>query len=166
MKTDNELDRDIEALLGVEPPPEFLARVRARIAHTPEPGTWRFRWLFAGAAALAAAVVAVHLISPAHEPARVEVAAEAPIIPERVAERPPVVVAPAVRPVNIRKTEPRQPELLIAASETAALRRILNGPLVQLPAGFLEPAAEIEIQPLADPTPITIEPIKITDADD
>jgi RNA polymerase sigma factor (sigma-70 family) len=47
--------------------------------------------------------------------------------------------------VRLRKTERRQPGLLIAASETAALRRFLNGPLVQLPAGFSEPAA-MELQ--------------------
>ena len=39
--TDVELDRDIEAALAIEPSPEFLARVRTRVAAEPEPSRWR-----------------------------------------------------------------------------------------------------------------------------
>ena len=35
--TDASLDREIESLLAVEPSPEFLARVRTRVAQEPEP---------------------------------------------------------------------------------------------------------------------------------
>jgi hypothetical protein len=38
---DAQLDRELEAALGVEPSPEFLARVRTRIAAEPEPPRWR-----------------------------------------------------------------------------------------------------------------------------
>jgi hypothetical protein len=56
---DDSLDREIESLLAVEPSPEFVARVRTRVAAEPEPGGWRVSWMLASAAAIAAVVVAV-----------------------------------------------------------------------------------------------------------
>lgn len=38
---DSQLDRELESALGVEPSPEFLARVRTRIAAEPEMSVWR-----------------------------------------------------------------------------------------------------------------------------
>lgn len=54
-----DLDREIESLLSVEPSPEFLARVRARVAAEPKPGRWRAPWMLAFSAATAAVVVGV-----------------------------------------------------------------------------------------------------------
>ena len=48
--SDASLDRAIGSLLGVEPSPEFLARVRARVAKEQEPSSWRTSWMFATAA--------------------------------------------------------------------------------------------------------------------
>jgi hypothetical protein len=39
--TDSALAREVESALGIEPSPEFLARVRTRIANEPEPSPWR-----------------------------------------------------------------------------------------------------------------------------
>jgi hypothetical protein len=39
--TDSELDRELGSALGVDPSPEFLARVRTRIASEPEALPWR-----------------------------------------------------------------------------------------------------------------------------
>ena len=39
--TDSQLDRELESALGVEPSPEFLARVRTRIASEPDLSAWR-----------------------------------------------------------------------------------------------------------------------------
>jgi hypothetical protein len=39
--TESQLDRDLETALGIEPSPEFLARVRTRVAAEPEPSRWR-----------------------------------------------------------------------------------------------------------------------------
>lgn len=44
------LDREIERLLAVEPSPEFVARVRQRIALEPQPGPSWFSWRLAVAA--------------------------------------------------------------------------------------------------------------------
>ena len=58
--SDAAFDREIESLLGAEPSPEFVARVRARVADEPVPGGWR-PWMLAmaGAVALATAVLIV-----------------------------------------------------------------------------------------------------------
>jgi hypothetical protein len=39
--SDSQLDRELESALGVEPSPEFLARVRTRVAGEPEVSLWR-----------------------------------------------------------------------------------------------------------------------------
>jgi hypothetical protein len=39
--TDSQLDRELDAALGIEPSPEFLARVRTRVGAEPGPSTWR-----------------------------------------------------------------------------------------------------------------------------
>ena len=65
--TDRALDQQIEDLLAVEPAPEFVATVRARVAAEPAPGGWRFGWwpLAVGAPAAAAIVLVVTLARPA-----------------------------------------------------------------------------------------------------
>jgi hypothetical protein len=67
--TDAALDRDLQALLAVEPSPEFLAQVRTRIASEPEPRAWWLSWKRAGAVAAAAIVaIAVYLGGPRAQP--------------------------------------------------------------------------------------------------
>ena len=39
--TDSRLERELESALGIEPSPEFVARVRTRIAGEPEVSMWR-----------------------------------------------------------------------------------------------------------------------------
>ena len=59
---DDALDRELEAALTVEPSPDFLARVRARVAVEPPPTIWGSRWMLpaaAGAIATVALVIAV-----------------------------------------------------------------------------------------------------------
>ena len=63
--TDEAFDRDLMRALAVDPSPEFLARVRTRIANEPEPGMWRIDrrgslrpWR------VAAAVVAAVVVDP------------------------------------------------------------------------------------------------------
>ena len=56
---ESSLDREIESMMAVEPSPQFVARVRARVAQEPEPGRWRASWLFAPAGAVAIVIVAV-----------------------------------------------------------------------------------------------------------
>ena len=46
--SDSQLDRELGAALGVEPSPEFLARVRMKVATGPEPSTWRIAIVASG----------------------------------------------------------------------------------------------------------------------
>ena len=55
--TDESLDREIHALLAAEPSPEFVARVRARVAQEPQPGRWRAALMLAVPTAVAGIVV-------------------------------------------------------------------------------------------------------------
>ena len=60
--TDSQLDRELEMALGVEPSPEFTARVRTLIATEPQPSPWRLAsWGRAVAPVAAAAVVGILL---------------------------------------------------------------------------------------------------------
>jgi hypothetical protein len=67
-----DIDRELAAALAIDPSPEFLARVRMRIAAEPEPlPSWRASWMMAGAAAMAVAAVvaiAVAQMSPPGDP--------------------------------------------------------------------------------------------------
>jgi hypothetical protein len=168
---DNALDADIQALLAVEPSPEFVARVRARIEHTPRPSRLTLHSTFAVAGALAAVVMVLGvMLLPIREANPVEKPTVARIAAEREVEpAPAVVMTSPIRPKIATKAAVRRPraELVIAANEAAALRRLLNGPLLELPAGVSVPAtmelqlSEIEIPPLGVPAPITIEPIEM-----
>ena len=61
--TDETLEKDIEAALGVDPSPEFLPRIRARIANERMQEGWfssvSWRWARVAAVVTAVAVIAV-----------------------------------------------------------------------------------------------------------
>jgi hypothetical protein len=73
LPNDSTLERELETIVAVDPSPEFLARVRTRIAQEPAPSSWRWSlgrrslgeggWGFALAGAAAAMVLAVVLAS-------------------------------------------------------------------------------------------------------
>lgn len=64
--TDGDIDRALAAALAVEPSPEFLARVRMRVASDPEPSDWRFSWVFAAGACTIAIAIAVTMLQMNH----------------------------------------------------------------------------------------------------
>ncbi len=168
-KLDAALDREIEALFAVEPGPEFLPRVRARIARTPAPSPWRLRWILPISVAMAASVVLALLLFQSREAARIEtpppqVAVSASPVRPGTADVPsPIVSSPSPK----AKALQQQPAMFVAPNEAAALRRLLEGPLVRFPGGLPESPAvqseisEIEIKPLATPMPIVIAPIEL-----
>jgi len=62
--TDAALEREIEAALAVDPSPEFVAKIRARVASEPAPASWwHLRWPVLATAAVAAVVVAMVALS-------------------------------------------------------------------------------------------------------
>jgi hypothetical protein len=57
--TDSQLVRELEVALGIEPSPEFLARVRSRVAAEPGPPRWRLSFEPMWGVALVGIVLAV-----------------------------------------------------------------------------------------------------------
>lgn len=122
-RADTVRDREIEALLAVDPSPEFLARVRVRVAAEPEPGRWRFGWwsLAAGAAAVGAILVAVAVLRPGQPEERdARVADVAPVADAVVS--PPTVTSP-----------PASEDAVVAAPPMPAPEPILADPVVTAP---------------------------------
>jgi hypothetical protein len=65
--TEATIDREIQAALTVDPSPEFLARVRTRIAAEPFGATTWLPWKLVAAAVMAAIVAAVVVMSRPQE---------------------------------------------------------------------------------------------------
>ena len=151
---DAALDREIERALAVNPSPEFVARVRTRIAEEPSPASRGFGWLFAGVATVAAAaalVLAVRMASSTRPPAT------APLLTSRSIGS--AVVVPAVVPATqslvsgvSRTAATRTPEPLFDVRETMALQRLI--------ASVRD--ARVDLSPLLNdpmPAPMTLQPI-------
>jgi len=147
--SDAALDRDLRSMLAVEPPPEFGARVRARLASESDRSPWwRSTWTFAASALAIAAMVLVAMVAPRMVPrgeraytpgtpsrplvsggqaaadARVPKPAsgrDARFSPDRAAVSQNAAGA-AVRPAPVRTAAPREPEVLVDPREAAALR--------------------------------------------
>ena len=121
---DETLEKDIEAALGVDPFPEFLPRIRARIANERMQEGWfwsvSWRWARVAAVVTAVAVIAVWTLrDPSRAPRDahimdtppvesttppVEPALAAPALTASSAESPKPVSAPAVRAVRSTRT--------------------------------------------------------------
>ena len=147
--SDEMLEREIEAALGVEPSPEFLPRVRARIGseRVHDGWLWSASWRWAGAVAVVAAVAIIGVwrlrdsspASPAPQEVRITPPVETTtpsIEPERQAaalvasgaETPKSVSVPLVRTV---RAEPHPEvvapfEVVIAPEEAAALKQLFT----------------------------------------
>jgi hypothetical protein len=188
---DDLLEREIEAALDVDPSPEFLARVRTRVARERMEENWA--WLAAGRwAAAALAMVAVVVVG-------LRIARErAPVTPEvppasasRHAEpgpRDPGIAAPADLEPRIPKPEsapgviassneskpviqardvhaPQPPlaeaELLISQDEAAALRQLFTAIANRHFETAALPDLEAALQPPAEIKAIVVEPISL-----
>ena len=168
--SDDALEREIEAALGVDPSPEFLPRVRARIANERMREGWMSLtpWRSAGAVVVVAMVVVAGVWSlrePATAPREARIAppieSTAPAIEPT---RPAPVTAPVVRAVH---TTPRPEvvtpfEVVIAPDEAMALRQLFTA----IGNRRLEAAALPDLQSaLRPPAPIeeiVLEPITIS----
>jgi hypothetical protein len=172
--TETALDREIAEALAVDPSPEFVARIRQRVAGQPAPVAWPVSWtVYAGALAAAAAVVLL-VLSRGPQPAMVPLGARA--IP--AAGRSPDVASALSRTTprgasrsgsprlpSASKEEPKaDPEVIVDVREANALRALIAGaseervdatPLVALLA---EMAAPLQLSEIVF-SPITIEPL-------
>jgi hypothetical protein len=130
------LDREIDTLMAVDPSPEFLARVRTRVAAETPQVSW-FRWEFAAmAASVGVAVVVTAMIWPSREPAgQSSERVQTPQVVEQVFERPapresasaePERVVPSQAAVEPASWRPEADDLLVVAPEDArAFDRLL-----------------------------------------
>lgn len=165
------IDRQLSTALEVSPSPEFVARVRTRLAaESARPMTALHRWAFAAAGALAACALLVGWFprqpSPRHGPTTAKVASPrhplAAAFPriepgrERAAARPP-------RPA--RSVRHSEPEVLIDPAEHQALTRFYNSiragrvdvsSVLAVPAGF-----QLGEDGSLVPKLLEIEPLKI-----
>jgi hypothetical protein len=178
--SDPSLDREIESLVAAEPSPQFVARVRARVAEEPEPGRWR-AWMLAVPGAVTVAI-AVLIMWPSRE--QVPVGQEGPALHTSqhaaAAVQPvmPLAASPETPRVRIRSTPGRVmavaaatdraididlPDVVIAENEVrtfaslvASLRQRRFDAAVPAPPDLDTP---IEVKELPPVEPIEIEPI-------
>ena len=171
------IDEEIRDALKIEPSPDFLARVRTRIASEPAPSAWRWSWTVAAAGAMAIAVVIAAVVTrPGPQRATG---------PDVVASRP--ALAPAFGPVEpakepgrpaetivrhrasaasrVARTVMSDPQILIDPRETRALRQLItgvrDGRIDLTAAQHSTTPPTMELPPLTDIVidPITIDPI-------
>ena len=135
-RSDTSLDREIEAMLAVEPSPEFVSRVRKRIAEAPLSG-WTMGWTSLAAGSVVVAVVVAVVISRPHEVVQPE--AMMPVARTSMQADTPSDDVPASPNLNssksperykpeVSKAIVREPQMLINPKEAAAIRRFLASP--------------------------------------
>lgn len=101
---DQAIDRQLEATLAVDPSPEFLARVRTRIASEPEPSAWRLSWAFTvTGTAVVAMVLAVAVFRSG--PMTSSAPADSSLLPARTIDSPFAAV-PTIAPGQLLDAPP------------------------------------------------------------
>lgn len=154
------IDDQIRNALKVEPSPEFLARVRTRIANERAPSAWRRSWTVAAAGAMAAAIVIAVVVSRPVPPIDRQ---PGPLTPGSIASSTPAPastsVAQAFRPAiagrsakAFARRASAEPEILIDPAETRALRGLMTG--------VRDGRVNLEaVQNSVAPQPMTLEPV-------
>jgi hypothetical protein len=187
-KSDDALDREIAGLLSVQPPADFVNKVRSRIAREPAPKPWLFRpWTVALATTAVAAVMVMIVFWPAETRPTEVPARTAEAVKDPAPVTPPTAARPIANDVSVPFTvgtqKPTKPakqqaanlELLIPATESRAIRRLLDGQFGPVPPNFSDISGtqegsrelvvpQIAIEPVEIPKPITIDPIGMTPA--
>lgn len=185
---DDALESEIEAALGVDRSPEFLPRVRARIAsqRVGESGWGWFhswRWASGAAVVIAAAILGVWMLrnpgptlgeegtantsdlevrsSGPEQPAAVpELPVKSPV--GRVPERESRIRGPVVRaPGQARHSEVEQPEVMISPEEAGALRQLFAAISTRRLETALLPDLDAALEPPSPIEDIILEPILV-----
>lgn len=179
MFSEQDVDRELQAVLSVSPSPEFEARVLQRVeADRP---AWRphYGWLAAAASLVIAAGVFYALnrpssVAPAPPAQRVEQAPRAGVVAavreppvRRPEDRTSVAETPRVRAVHARSSAPRraprtaphtaEPEVIVPLNQMAAVRRLVRA----VNEGRLAAPAEPPQGPMAPPETVAIVPIVV-----
>jgi hypothetical protein len=179
--TSSAIEREIAQALAVEPSPEFVARVRMRVANEPPPRRAWATWMpvLVGATAIAA-VVLIAVIAPWHgSPVRltpvtttstnatagkdVALAAAGSATPTAVGSGLSRTKTPQASQVSVGSAFSRtvaEPEVLVPQAEIDMYRRLIASARASSPAALVEAPPEI-VADLQPPSELTIEPIKI-----
>ena len=185
--TDETLEKDIEAALGVDPSPGFLPRIRARIANERMQEGWfwsaSWRWARVAAVVTAVAVIAVwtlrdpsraprqaHVVdTPPVEstPPPVDSALPAPALVASSAESSKPVSAPVARAEHSTRNPAvvARPEVLVSLDEAAALRQLIGAIAARQVEAMDIPRLAAESAPLPMIEEIVLEPIKLSPLD-
>jgi hypothetical protein len=167
MNDKDSIERELRDLLSVDPLPGFEERVRARVRRERKVFSWNFR-LISGAAAVVAAIIAAVLVfqpQRASKPA-VTVTTSAAVAPSPIVEPEPQPRLPAAHRHRVTKVVRPEPQLIIAANEASAMRRLLSGEITELPPLFHPDVKELQIaepvvEPLPAPVPVVIDPLEL-----
>ena len=184
--TDETLEKDIEAALGVDASPEFLPRIRARIANERMQEGWfssvSWRWARVAAVVTAVAVIAVWTLrDPSRAPREahitdtppvestppVDSALPAPALVASSAESPKPVSAPVARAVRSTRTPAvvARPEVLISLDEAVALRQLIVAIAARQVQATDIPQLAAASAPLPTIEEIVLEPIELSPLD-
>jgi len=171
-ETATEIERALQAALAIDASPEFVARVRTRLANEPAASnSWRWPWPVAAAAAVAAAIaLALAFSRPPAVPqpdatssiAKADIPLESAASPvvsgfSRTVDPPAPKASGSRTVVQARPTAPArstEPEILIDSRESMALRRLIDGTR----DGSLDLSAALQAT-----TPAALEPTEISD---
>jgi len=116
--SDADLDRELSAAMAVDPSPEFLARVRMRIAAEPGPSIWQRSWTPAAAAVCTLVIVASAALTQLNQPA----GAASGLAAGLAAAIPPLVPAPfALAGAGLRRSGDTR-----SSKPPAELRAVMN----------------------------------------
>jgi len=126
-----EAEADLERLLSIEPSPEFIAKVRARVAAEPPVRRWNWGRLLVPVAAAACVVLFVTIWISRDDERPFATARQSDIVlrDERPKEPPvdvPVTPAPDVAPAvrRVASSPKPEPEVIIDPAITDAIRRL------------------------------------------
>lgn len=167
------MDQALEAGVAAEPSPEFLARIRTKIAEQPAPGReWLGGWLPVAAGAVAVVALLVvwffsrEAVQPAPQVSPVAEVAPRPKPAERPATMPPQVAVrrarPSARPSLLAASAKRAdlPEVLVPEDQQAGVRWLYQA-MHRHPATVIGILAEVAAQTDAASAPIQVEELKI-----
>ena len=175
--TDRALDRELQSILAVDPSPEFVARVRTRIASEPQRSAAWSMWMFAAAAA---AVVAIAVVvsrgvpregAAASKPLASRVLTPMAFVVSDINRRPMLSHAlpgPSPRAASLAATAMPQrapDEILVDPREAAAIRalirRVRTGGIDLAPVLNASTPTAMELAPVVEITilDIAIDPI-------
>ena len=172
--SDAALAREIEAAFGVDPSPEFLPRIRARIA-TERPGQgwmWSWRWVEAVAVLAGVAMIAVWTLRepvPApHDPRLTNASPVAsvnqpPALVESSGQVPNPVSVSGIRSARSRQPAGEvQPQVVVSPGEAVALRQLMVAIAARQVEAIDIPKLGGESAPLAPIEQIVLEPIELS----